>query len=137
MVTLKMRKEDTDAVLSKVSQDPYTQVWRAPHVYSYFDTRMVRKSNAQLADMEGAPYGNKFCFQEFVMLPPEMIMQASAIQEAGGDKGPAGPSVDAEKEALMDLPGVGHSGSRRRQGSSRSISGCREGSIDGAGQVLQ
>merc|ERR1719188_177684 len=102
-VTLKMRKEDTDAVLSKVSQDPHTQVWRAPHVYSYFDTRMVRKSNAQFADLEGAPYGRQFCFQEFVMLPPEMLSQASAIQEAGGEvpKGPAGPSVAAEKEALM------------------------------------
>merc|ERR1712186_120379 len=32
--------------------------------------------------------------------PPEMLMQAAAIQE-GGEKGPAGPSVDAEKEALM------------------------------------
>jgi short subunit dehydrogenase-like uncharacterized protein len=103
-VTLKMRKEDTDAVLSKVSQDPHNPgVWRAPHVYSYFDTRIVRKSNAQLADLENAPYGRKLCFQEFVYLPPEMMMQAAAINEAGGEvpKGPAGPSVNAEKEALM------------------------------------
>mmetsp|Transcript_74879 Transcript_74879/g.165666 ORF Transcript_74879/g.165666 Transcript_74879/m.165666 type:complete len:226 (-) Transcript_74879:72-749(-) len=102
-VTLKIRKEDTDAILSKVSQDPITGIWRAPHVYAYFDTRIVRRSNAQLADLEDRPYGRNFTFQEFVMLPPEMLQQAAAIQEAGGElpKGPAGPSVSSEKEALM------------------------------------
>merc|ERR1719188_524824 len=102
-VTLKMRKEDTDAVLSKVSQCPYTGVWRAPHVYAYFDTRIVRKSNAQFADLDGRPYGKHLGFQEFLMLPPEALMQAAAIQEAGGEvpKGPVGPSVNSEKEALI------------------------------------
>merc|ERR1712217_665671 len=39
-VTLKMRKEDTDAVLSKVSQDPFTQAWRARPMRSLLTWRV-------------------------------------------------------------------------------------------------
>merc|ERR1712060_417303 len=92
-VTPKGRKEDTDAVLSKVSQCPYTGVWRAPWVYSYFDTRIVRRSNQLMADLENNPYGRTFTFQEFMMLPQEALMQAATIKEAGGE-------VDREKEML-------------------------------------
>mmetsp|Transcript_49639 Transcript_49639/g.113058 ORF Transcript_49639/g.113058 Transcript_49639/m.113058 type:complete len:402 (+) Transcript_49639:2-1207(+) len=102
-VVMKMRKEDTDAILSKVSQDPNTGVWRAPHIYSYFDTRLVRRSNFQLARLENRPYGKHFNFQEFLMLPPEALAQAAATVEAGGElpKSAPGPSVSAEKEALQ------------------------------------
>ncbi|CAK9079377.1 unnamed protein product [Durusdinium trenchii] len=96
-VTHKVRKEDTDAQLSKVSQCPYTGVWRAPHMYSYFDTRICRRSNALLADRMNQPYGKDFCFQEFLMLPPEIAQMA-----ASGVKAPAGPSVADEKAALKE-----------------------------------
>jgi len=100
-VTMKGRKEDTDAILSKVSQCPLTGIWRAPWVYAYFDTRIVRRSNQMLATMENRPYGKFLAFQEFMMLPPEALMQAAAIKEAGGEVKPVtGPSVGGEKEAL-------------------------------------
>jgi short subunit dehydrogenase-like uncharacterized protein len=100
-VNLKNRKEDSDAVLSKVSQCPYTQTWRAPWVYSYFDTRIVRRSNELLANLENKPYGKNLCFQEFMMLPPGALMQAANVKETGGEKGPKkGPSVGSEKELL-------------------------------------
>merc|ERR1712048_149006 len=100
-VTMKIRKEDTDALLSKVSQCPHTGIWRAPWVYAYFDTRIVRRSNAMFAKLENQPYGRYCNFQEFMMLPPEALMQAAAIKESGGELRPsAGPSVAGEKEAL-------------------------------------
>jgi len=100
-VTLKTRKDDTDAVLSKVSQCPFTNTWRAPWVYSYFDTRIVRRSNELLANLENKPYGRSLIFQEFMMLPPGALMQAAGVKEGGGDKIPkSGPSVGSEKELL-------------------------------------
>mmetsp|Transcript_6476 Transcript_6476/g.20820 ORF Transcript_6476/g.20820 Transcript_6476/m.20820 type:complete len:528 (-) Transcript_6476:157-1740(-) len=100
-VNMKTRKDDTDAVLSKVSQCPYTGCWRAPWVYSYFDTRIVRRSNQILADRSDKPYGKTLAFQEFMMLPPEALMQAANIKETGGEKIPrTGPSVGSEKELL-------------------------------------
>lgn len=99
-MTVKTRKEDSDAILSKVSQCPYTGVWRAPWVYSYFDTRIVRRSNMLLADLENQPYGRNLNFQEFMMIPPEAMTQAASTREAGGETKPAGVSVDSEREAL-------------------------------------
>eukprot|EP00439_Symbiodinium_sp_Y106_P059211 s844_g8.t1 len=96
-VSHKIRKEDADAILSKVSQCPFTGTWRAPWVYAYFDTRICRRTNALLADLTGQPYGSQFCFQEFMRLPPEVVQQAQ-----GGQSAPAGPSVSGEKEALME-----------------------------------
>jgi len=95
------RRDDLDSVLSKVSQDPDIGIWRAPHVYAYFDTRICRRSNALFADLENQPYGRNFVFHEYAWLPPEALVQAAAVQEAGGETGkPAGPSVSSEKEAL-------------------------------------
>mmetsp|Transcript_67512 Transcript_67512/g.170343 ORF Transcript_67512/g.170343 Transcript_67512/m.170343 type:complete len:532 (+) Transcript_67512:165-1760(+) len=99
--TTKLRKEDTDAVLSKVSQCPITGIWRAPFTYSYFNTRIIRRSNQMLADLENKPYGRNFNFQEFMYLPQEAI-EAFAASEAGqsGKTAVAGPSVSSEKEML-------------------------------------
>ncbi|CAJ1424531.1 unnamed protein product [Effrenium voratum] len=93
-VTHKVRKEDTDAVLSKVSQCPFTGTWRAPWTYAYFDTRILRRTNSLLADRANQPYGKEFCFQEFMRLPPELAQQA-----ASGIKS-SGPSVADEKAQL-------------------------------------
>merc|ERR1711971_1206809 len=100
-VKLAGRREELDSVLSKVSQDPDTGIWRAPWVYAYFDTRICRRSNGLLADLENQPYGTKFSFQEFMLIPTEALVQAAAVKEAGGElKAEAGPSVSSEKEAL-------------------------------------
>eukprot|EP00414_Alexandrium_minutum_P001623 CAMPEP_0113818674 /NCGR_PEP_ID=MMETSP0328-20130328/358_1 /TAXON_ID=39455 /ORGANISM="Alexandrium minutum" /LENGTH=527 /DNA_ID=CAMNT_0000786609 /DNA_START=72 /DNA_END=1655 /DNA_ORIENTATION=- /assembly_acc=CAM_ASM_000350 len=100
-VNMKSRKEDSDAILSKVSQCPYTGIWRAPWVYSYFDTRIVRRSNELLANLENKPYGKNLTFQEFMLLPPGALMQAANVKETGGEKIPKfGPSVGSEKELL-------------------------------------
>lgn len=103
-VTIKTRKEDNDSVLSKVQQCPYTGVWRAPHVYAYFDTRIMRRSNALFADLENQPYGKNFSFQEFAMVPPAAVAAASLNNAAGPAPAGAGrnfaPSVESEKEAL-------------------------------------
>lgn len=80
-VTTKMRKEDNDSVLSKMSQCPYTGLWRGSHVYSFFNTRIVRRSNALFADLLNQPYGKNFCFQEFAMLPAEAQEYLNAQKE--------------------------------------------------------
>lgn len=97
-VTPKMRKEETDAVLSKVGVCPYTGCWRAPFVYAYFNTRILRRSNELLANLENKPYGKNFNYQEFAMLPPEAVAHIQSAQVTG--KGVGGPSVSGEKEAL-------------------------------------
>lgn len=100
--TQKTRREETDAALSKVGVCPYTGLWRAPFTYAYFNTRIIRRSNQMLADMENRPYGRHFNFQEFMMLPPEAVAQIQAMQASGGGQAPkaAGPSVADEKEML-------------------------------------
>lgn len=39
--------------------------------YSYFDTRIVRRSNMLLADMGGKPYGKSLNFLQFSVLPTD------------------------------------------------------------------
>jgi len=102
--TMKTRKEETDAVLSKVGVCPYTGVWRAPFVYAYFNTRIIRRSNKMFADLENRPYGRQFNYQEFAMLPPEAVAHIEAMARdpnfAAQNKGASGPSVAGEKEML-------------------------------------
>ncbi|CAE8699415.1 unnamed protein product, partial [Polarella glacialis] len=50
-VATKVRAEDLDANMSKISEDKKLGLWRGPNVYSYFDTRIVRRSNMLLADL--------------------------------------------------------------------------------------
>lgn len=66
---MKIRKEDTDAILSKIVEDKVNDCWALPHTYSYFDTRVIRRTNALLADHCGAPYGRHF---NFTMYQPVM-----------------------------------------------------------------
>ncbi|CAE7827113.1 DRG2 [Symbiodinium sp. CCMP2456] len=97
-VTTKVRAEDLDANMSKISEDKHLGIWRGPNVYSYFDTRIVRRSNMLLADMGGQPYGKSLNFLQFSVLPAEMLLQGK--QGGGGGGGGAGGSVEAEKKAL-------------------------------------
>jgi len=87
--TMKIRKEETDAVLSKIGKCPYTGHWRAPNMYSYFNTRIVRRSNAMFANLEDRPYGRNFNYQEFALLPPE-AGEAIEAAKSGGAKGGGG-----------------------------------------------
>merc|ERR1712151_27274 len=77
--TAKARSEDKDTNMTEVSEDKKLGVWRAPYVHSFFDTRVVRRSNALMADLGNAPYGTALNFMEYAMLPPE---QASAAKRA-------------------------------------------------------
>jgi len=98
-VTTKVRAEDLDANMSKISEDKHLGIWRGPNVYSYFDTRIVRRSNMLLADMGGQPYGKSLNFLQFSVLPAEMLLQGKQGGGGGGGGG-AGGSVEAEKKAL-------------------------------------
>jgi len=104
--TPKFRGEDMDANMSKISEDKKFGIWRGPHVYSYFDTRVVRRSNALLADFANEPYGRNLNFLEYAWLPAEVLaaMQAAgaAAKEGGGEKEEKkSTGVEAEKERLM------------------------------------
>lgn len=94
---MKTRKEDGDAMLAKISEDKVNKVWRMPHTYAFFDTRVVRRTNALLADYTGAPYGRNFNFTEFVMLPMAAGFDPTQI-DASFNAGSSG--VAGEKEAL-------------------------------------
>lgn len=107
-VTSKLRGEDMDANMSKISEDKKLGIWRGPFVYSYFDTRIVRRSNMLFADLCNRPYGQNLCFMEYAILPTEALMAAAAAKEAtkaeGGaaaaPKAAGGVGVEAEKAAL-------------------------------------
>lgn len=93
-----VRKEDMDTNMSKITHDEYLDVWRGPFVYSYFDTRIVRRSNALLADLGNRPYGRRLNFMEYQMLPPFIVEEL----KAGGMEALKGKatSAEGEKEAL-------------------------------------
>jgi len=113
-VTLKLRKEEADAQMSKVSQCEYTGVWRAPNPYAFFDTRIVRRSNALLADKMNQPYGKALNFQLFsAMIETEkmrrdaqkMAEEAEKRRQEQGDNPALQPqggamTVEQEKEFL-------------------------------------
>lgn len=84
---------------SQAQEDKHLGIWRGPNVcasccracdlqskhgflqfqftavtcarYSYFDTRIVRRSNMLLADMGGKPYGKSLNFLQFSVLPTD------------------------------------------------------------------
>jgi len=88
-VTPKTRAEDQDLNMTKVTEDRKMGVWRAPSVSSFFDTRIVRRSNMLLADLGNQPYGLALNFMEYAMLPPEQI--AAARRGAKDSDEPAKP----------------------------------------------
>eukprot|EP00747_Dinoflagellata_sp_TGD_P166955 gnl/TRDRNA2_/TRDRNA2_190573_c0_seq1.p1 gnl/TRDRNA2_/TRDRNA2_190573_c0~~gnl/TRDRNA2_/TRDRNA2_190573_c0_seq1.p1 ORF type:complete len:513 (-),score=117.16 gnl/TRDRNA2_/TRDRNA2_190573_c0_seq1:113-1651(-) len=96
IVRPKLRSEDLDANMSKVSEDKKLGVWRGPNTYSYFDTRVVRRTNAQLADHIGQPYGRQLNFMEYTLLPTETAM----AMKTGSNKASAGGGVGEEKARL-------------------------------------
>ncbi|CAE8699413.1 unnamed protein product [Polarella glacialis] len=65
-VATKVRAEDLDANMSKISEDKKLGLWRGPNVYSYFDTRIVRRSNMLLADLGNRPYGKSLNFLQYL-----------------------------------------------------------------------
>eukprot|EP00401_Gymnodinium_catenatum_P016728 CAMPEP_0117493826 /NCGR_PEP_ID=MMETSP0784-20121206/19295_1 /TAXON_ID=39447 /ORGANISM="" /LENGTH=504 /DNA_ID=CAMNT_0005288685 /DNA_START=71 /DNA_END=1582 /DNA_ORIENTATION=- len=93
-VTAKPRQEDLDVNFAKITEDKKLGVWRGPFVYSFLDTRIVRRSNMLFADLGDQPYGRNFNFMEYALLTPEMVtaMQGGASKKA--------VSVEEEKAAL-------------------------------------
>ena len=49
------REEDQDRMLTKVFRDPLAKTWVAPHVYAFFETRVVRRSNMLHNQLVGGP----------------------------------------------------------------------------------
>lgn len=96
--TPKLRSEDLDANIAKITEDTHLGVWRGPFVYSYFDTRIVRRSNMLLADLGNEPYGRNLNFMEYALLPPEML--AAMAGGGGGGGASAAANVEAEEAQL-------------------------------------
>merc|ERR1711972_114110 len=100
-VTVKVRDEDKDAKILEVTQDEKLGVWRAPHVNSFFDTRVVRRSNMLHADLGNQPYGTAFNFMEYALLPSEKAMaaQREAREKGAAPIGQYGGNFDEEVQA--------------------------------------
>jgi len=107
IVTARPREEDRDATMTKVTEDRKLGVWRAPYVHSFFDTRVVRRSNMLHADLGGRPYGAALNFTEHALLPPEQAAIArreAASGEPARPMGQYGMTLD-EEEALVKNTG--------------------------------
>jgi len=92
-VTPKTRPEDMDANLSRVAQDEKLGCWRAPFVYAFFETRIIRRSNMLMAELSGQPYGHQLNYMEYAYMPTQEEAK-KAVAQAGAT------SVDAEKKKL-------------------------------------
>eukprot|EP00931_Biecheleriopsis_adriatica_P077687 TRINITY_DN5119_c0_g1_i3.p1 TRINITY_DN5119_c0_g1~~TRINITY_DN5119_c0_g1_i3.p1 ORF type:complete len:533 (+),score=130.03 TRINITY_DN5119_c0_g1_i3:75-1673(+) len=89
-VTTKVRAEDLDANMSKISEDKRLGIWRGPNTYSYFDTRIVRRSNMLFADLGNCPYGKSLNFLQYQILPTEYLLAQQQKGAGGGAGGAAG-----------------------------------------------
>lgn len=104
--TVKVRDEDKDSNMLKVSQDTNLNVWRAPHVNAFFDTRTVRRSNMLQADLGNQPYGTTLNFTEYALLPKDMALKVKAEADQSEEYpgvvpiGQSGVSFDEEIEDL-------------------------------------
>merc|ERR1719324_1985112 len=81
-VSVNVRNEEKDANMARITENKKLGVWRGPFVYQYFDTRIVRRSNALLADLGNCPYGRSLNYLEFGML----TQQAVSEMKSGGVK---------------------------------------------------
>eukprot|EP00931_Biecheleriopsis_adriatica_P061744 TRINITY_DN37143_c0_g1_i1.p1 TRINITY_DN37143_c0_g1~~TRINITY_DN37143_c0_g1_i1.p1 ORF type:complete len:549 (+),score=137.68 TRINITY_DN37143_c0_g1_i1:113-1759(+) len=104
-VTPKPREEDQDVNMARVTEDQKMGVWRAPYVNSFFDTRLVRRSNMLQADLANQPYGATLNFMEYAMLPPERVAGAKqALAENSNQTfepmGQYGITVEEERKLL-------------------------------------
>jgi short subunit dehydrogenase-like uncharacterized protein len=107
-ISVKVRDEDKDARMTQVSYDPKLGMWRAPHVNSFFDTRVVRRSNMLQADLGNDPYGVTFNFSEYARLPASQAQELKANALATVDSpaqgvvpiGQSGLPFDKEMERL-------------------------------------
>jgi len=103
------REEDKDENMTKISEDKKLGVWRAPFVHSFFDTRVVRRSNMLMADMGNQPYGAALNFMEYAMLPAEQVAAAKRnVKEGREDQakpmGQYGMTLE-EEEAMLKSEG--------------------------------
>uniref|UniRef100_A0A6T1LM78 Saccharopine dehydrogenase-like C-terminal domain-containing protein n=1 Tax=Alexandrium monilatum TaxID=311494 RepID=A0A6T1LM78_9DINO len=104
------RDEDKDENMTKITEDKKLGVWRAPFVHSFFDTRVVRRSNMLQADLGNQPYGAALSFMEYAMLPPEQVAAAKRSSKEGrGDEqakpmGQYGMTLE-EEEAMLKSEG--------------------------------
>lgn len=92
-VTPKVRQEDLDANLSRVAEDKKLGCWRAPFVYAFFETRIIRRANMLMAELSGQPYGHQLNYMEYAWMPDE-AMARQAVKTQGAT------SVDEEKKKL-------------------------------------
>jgi len=103
------REEDKDENMTKISEDKKLGVWRAPYVLSFFDTRVVRRSNMLQADLGNQPYGATMNFMEYAMLPAEQVAAAKRNVKEGRDDqakpiGQYGMTLE-EEEAMLKSEG--------------------------------
>eukprot|EP00413_Alexandrium_margalefii_P049648 CAMPEP_0204606838 /NCGR_PEP_ID=MMETSP0661-20131031/59331_1 /ASSEMBLY_ACC=CAM_ASM_000606 /TAXON_ID=109239 /ORGANISM="Alexandrium margalefi, Strain AMGDE01CS-322" /LENGTH=517 /DNA_ID=CAMNT_0051618197 /DNA_START=90 /DNA_END=1643 /DNA_ORIENTATION=- len=103
------REEDKDENMTKISEDKKLGVWRAPFVHSFFDTRVVRRSNMLQADLGNQPYGAALSFMEYAMLPAEQVAAAKRnVKEGREDQakpmGQYGMTLE-EEEAMLKSEG--------------------------------
>jgi len=117
-VTVKVRDEDKDSKMLQVSHDAKNNVWRAPHVNSFFDTRVVRRSNMLQADLANAPYGTTLNFTEYAMLPAADAQQLKSTALATLDSQPLGVVPIGQSGVPLDKENerLGHQGKLYSEG---------------------
>jgi len=97
-VTARMRAEDMDVNMRRITEDQKLGLWRGPFQYSTFDTRIVRRSNMLFADLGNRPYGRRLNFLEYAMLPSDVLASQRTKGAAAGGAA-AGGAAATEPES--------------------------------------
>mmetsp|Transcript_291 Transcript_291/g.400 ORF Transcript_291/g.400 Transcript_291/m.400 type:complete len:559 (+) Transcript_291:81-1757(+) len=117
LIDMGTREEDKDIGLTKVQYDPLVKKWLAPHVYAFFETRIVRRSNYIHHQLVNGPhkgyyYGCALNFRTFKIKDTEHqaleSKKSSTSSKAEVDKLKAagkwyGPGEGPPIEELIDM----------------------------------
>lgn len=111
-----VRPEDMDKELQMIKKDQFVQTWVGPFMYSFFETRVVRRSNHLQFMHSGKAYGPEFNFQEWASFPDEETarlaqkastsskQQEEELKKAGKlYKSGEGPTSDDREGAWTEL----------------------------------
>ena len=103
------REEDSDKVLTKVFRDAAIWSWVAPHVYAFFETRVVRRSNELHRTLVGGPdkgpfYGKDLNVTVYTLMPSE---RAAKDFKKNGSTSTKAEEERLKKEGKYYGPGEG------------------------------
>ncbi|KAH8069197.1 oxidoreductase [Aureococcus anophagefferens] len=106
------REEDQDKVLTKVFRDPVVKSWVAPHVYAFFETRVVRRSNMLHNMLVGGPDMGFWYGPELNFTAEEERLRAEGKYYGAGEGPPLDELFEIGVYSLYHMVAISDSGKK-------------------------